>query len=116
LIKKGMVEGAQRCLVAQLIITSIAAGGLWLVYGVEFLQASIYGGLLGMLNTFILARRVNRGIAAEDLLFHARLGQFERLAVTIVFLVLAFLRLDLLPLPLILTLSLTYLGYFFTDK
>ena len=50
--------------------------------GFEFLQASIYGGLLGMLNTFILARRVNRGIAAEDLLFHARLGQFERLAVT----------------------------------
>jgi hypothetical protein len=116
LIKKGMVQGAQRCLLAQLIITSITAGGLWFVYGVDFFQASVYGGLLGMLNTFVLARRVNRGKTAEDLLFNARLGQFERLAVTIVFLVLAFLRLDLLPLPLILTMSLTYLGYFFTDK
>jgi F0F1-type ATP synthase assembly protein I len=116
LIKEGMVQGAQRCLLAQLVITSIAAGALWLVYGGEFFQASVYGGLLGMLNTFILARRVNRGTNAEDLLFHARLGQFERLAVTIVFLVLAFLRLDLLPLPLIVTMALTYLGYFFTDK
>ena len=111
-----MVQGARRCLLAQLITISIAAGGLWLVCGVPSFQASVYGGLLGMLNTFILARRVNRGNAAEDLLFHARLGQFERLVVTIVFLVLAFLSLDLLPLPLILTMSLTYLGYFFTDK
>ncbi|MBT5031101.1 MAG: ATP synthase subunit I [Proteobacteria bacterium] len=115
MINKGIVRGAQRCLVAQLIITIMTAVGLLLVYGAQFFQASVYGGLLGMLNTLILARRVNRGKSASGLMRHAQLGLFERWAVVIVFLALAFLKLNLLPFPLILTMALTYLGYFFTD-
>ena len=110
-----MVRGARRCLLAQLIITVIAAGGLWLVYGAQYFQASAYGGLLGILNTIILARRVNRGQSVSGLVLHARLGLYERLAVTVVFLALAFLKLDLLPIPLILTMVLTHFGYFFVD-
>ena len=109
-----MVRGARRCLTAQLIITVLTASGLWLVDGVQFFQASAYGGLLGILNTIILARRVSRGRSAGSFMLHARLGLFERLAVTVVFLALAFLKLDLLPIPLILTMALTYFGFFFT--
>lgn len=114
-----MRDEARRLIGAQAILVAIAAVAFGLMGGVDQAVAAGYGGLITIMNGLLMSRRVRQ--AAKKLALNPMtdvasmmLGLLERLVFTLLALYVAFAWIEVDPVPLLVGLAVTYLGYPFS--
>lgn len=111
-----MKDEARRLIGAQAILVAIVAIAFGLMGGVDQAAAAGYGGLITIMNSLLMSRRVRQATKRLALspmtdVASMMLGLLERLVFTLVALYVAFAWLGFDPVPLLVGLAVTYLGY-----
>jgi ATP synthase protein I len=107
---------ARRVLASQAAITTLAAIAFTLMGGLQVGAAALYGGLVALVSTWLLKRRVSRvteaaGISHGKSMMLIYVGVAQRFLLVLVLLALALSVLKLNPLACIVGFGLSQLGY-----
>ena len=111
----------RRVMTAQALIILVLAGSGMLLGGREAAQAAVFGGLITVLNTILLSRRIEllgsspTGDVKRGLIIFLA-GAVQRFVVTLGLLAIGLGPLALQPLPLLVAFAAAYIGYTFSGR